>query len=75
MQGRRFLEDHQGNYILDAIRRAGHTLPVLLSYDFDAEPRRWERLAARYGPLDYLDDVAGPADVAARLDRLAAGDG
>src|SRR5690606_2902699 len=39
VQARRFLEDHQGNYILAALREAGHGLPVLLSYDFDGEPR------------------------------------
>ena len=73
VQARRFLEDHQGNYVLAAIRDAGHATPVLLSYDFDGEPRRWERLAERYGPVDYLPDNASPADIASRLTRLATG--
>lgn len=67
---RRHLEDHQGAYILHAVREAGHTVPVLLSYDFDGEPRRWERLTARYAAIDYLPGNAGPAEVAARLGRL-----
>lgn len=71
VQARRFLEDHQGNYILAALREAGQGLPVLLSYDFDGEPRRWERLAERFGPVDYLPDNASPADIAQRLRRLA----
>jgi len=70
---RRFLEDHQGNYILAALRAEGHTVPVLVSYDFDGEPRRWARLQKRFAPLDYLPDNAGPADIAGRLRRLAAG--
>lgn len=73
VQARRFLEDHQGNFILAEIRGAGQHLPVLMSYDFSAEPRRWERLAQRYAPVDYLDDVASPAEVAARLRALATG--
>ncbi|HHO52896.1 MAG TPA: response regulator [Deltaproteobacteria bacterium] len=73
VQARRFLEDHQGNFILAELRGAGLTVPVLMSYDFSAEPRRWERLAERYGPVDYLDDVASPAEVAERLRALASG--
>lgn len=71
IQARRFLEDHQGNYILAALRSAGHVLPVLMSYDFSGEPRRWSNLSARYGPLDFLVDVASPTEVAGRLRALA----
>lgn len=63
VKARRFLEDHQGNYILAALRAAGHTLPVLFSHDFSGEPRRWERLVQKYAPLRYLPDSASPADV------------
>lgn len=63
VQARRFLEDHQGAYVLAALRDAGCTLPVVLSYDFSAEPRRWERLASRFGPVRFLPDNASPADV------------
>lgn len=71
MQARQFLEDHQGNFILAAIRDAGSRVPVLMSYDFEGEPRRWERLRSRYSPLDYLPDNASPDDIAQRLRRLA----
>ena len=54
------LEVHQGTYILAAIRQAGHSLPIVFSYDFDAEPRRFANLERRYAPLRYLNDVAGP---------------
>lgn len=70
VQARQFLEDHQGLFVLDALREAGLRSPVLLSYDFDAEPRRWEKLAARHPPVDYLPDNASPSDIAARLSRL-----
>ena len=71
IQAQQFLEDHQGNYVLKALRDAGHVVPVLMSYDFESEPRRWERIAARYGPVDFLPDNAGPADISARLEALA----
>jgi len=71
VQARNFLEDHQGNYILAAIREQGHQTPVLMSYDFDIEPRRWERLSQRYAPVDYLPDSASPADIARLLKGLA----
>ncbi len=73
VQARRFLEDHQGLYVLAAIRDAGLTVPVLLSYDFDGEPRRWTGLVSRHGPVDYLPDNASPSDIAHRLRTLADG--
>lgn len=65
-----FLEDNQGAYVLAALRDAGHAQPVLFSYDFDAEPRRYRNLASRYGPLAYLTDTAGPAEIREALHRL-----
>lgn len=67
---RRFLEDHQGTYVLAAIRDAGLPIPVLLSCDFAGEPRRWERIASRYAPVAYLGGNAGPAEIAAALRGL-----
>lgn len=67
---RRHLEDHQGTYILAAIRDAGHALPVVLSYDFGGEPKRWQRLAARHGPIAYAADDAGPAEIGALIRGL-----
>ena len=71
-RARRFLEDNQGAYVLAAIRDAGHRQPALMSYDFDGEPRRFENIKARYGPLAYLTDTAGPQETRAAL--LALGD-
>ncbi|NOY27999.1 MAG: hypothetical protein GXP62_19205 [Oligoflexia bacterium] len=72
-RARRFVEDNQGTYILAALRDAGHALPVVFSFDFDAEPRRLANLQRRYGPLSYLRDTAGPAEIAAALRRACAG--
>ena len=69
-QARHFLENYQGNYILAALRDAGWGLPVLMSHDFEAEPRRWQRIVERYGPVEYLPDNAGPGEVGERLRRL-----
>ena len=69
-QARTFLETHQGLYVLEAIREAGHRLPVLLSHDFEDEPRRWSRIYQRHQPLDYLPDNVGPAEVARRIRQL-----
>ena len=62
-QARSFLEAHQGVYVLSAIREAGHNLPVLVSYDFSSEPKRWIHLKNRYGPIAYLSDNEGPDEV------------
>jgi CheY-like chemotaxis protein len=67
VQARRFLEDHQGTFVLAALRDAGFALPVLFSHDFASEPRRWERLRARHGPLDHLPETASPTEVRQRL--------
>lgn len=71
VQARQFLEDHQGNYVLAALREAGIELPVLVSYDFEGEPRRWQHLAEQFGPVDYLPDNAAPGEIAERLRGLA----
>lgn len=68
-----FLMDNQGTVILTALRNAQHRLPVLMSYAFDEEPRRFERLAATYGPVDYVPDAAGPTDIRDRLHALTTG--
>lgn len=66
-QGLAFLVENQGTYVLAALREAGVTLPVVFSYDFDAEPRRWRHLSERYAPLRYLTDNAGPDSIRAAL--------
>ena len=67
---RSHLEQHQGTYILAALRAAGCVLPAVFSYDFDAEPRRFSNLERRYGPLSYLNDVAGPQEFREALGRV-----
>ena len=64
------LQRHQGNYILAYLRQHGCQLPVLLSYDFDAEPRRWVHVKDNFGPIDYLADNFGPTELAAKLYTL-----
>lgn len=66
-QARRFRQDHQGTYVLAALREGGHEVPVVMSYDFDGEPRRFKKLAKRFGPVRYLTDDAGPDAVLATL--------
>ncbi|HND30708.1 MAG TPA: response regulator [Myxococcota bacterium] len=58
VRARRFLEEHQGTYILAAVRAAGHTQPAIFSHDFDGEPRRWANLQRSYAPVQYLPDNA-----------------
>ena len=69
-RAKRFLENHQGTYIAAAIREAGFTHPLLFSYDFELEPRRYANLCARYAPVAYINDTAGPADIREALWRL-----
>lgn len=69
-RARRFLEENQGAYVLAALREAGYNQPVLFSYDFDGEPRRYRTLEGRYGPLAYLPDTAGPSEIRAALVQL-----
>jgi len=65
-----FLSIHQGAYILAAIRGAGFMTPVLFSYDFESETNRWDQLSAKYGPVDWVGDNAGPDKVREALANL-----
>ena len=67
----RFLEEHQGTYVLAALREAGCGLPVVMSYDFDSEPRRWTHLERRYRPIRYLTDNADPERIRQTLQEAA----
>jgi CheY-like chemotaxis protein len=71
VRARQFLEEHQGTYILAAVRAAGHAHPALFSHDFDGEPRRWANLVRLYAPLHYLPDNASPSAIRATLLRAA----
>lgn len=71
VQARLHLQDHQGTFVLAALRAAGLKVPVLLSYDFSAEPRRWSRMQAAHKPVEFLPDSAGPVEIATALRRLS----
>lgn len=74
-RARAALQDQQGLHVLHALREAGCPAPVLISYDFGPEPARWSRLVARYAPVDYVADLAGPAQVRERLRALIGASG
>ena len=69
---RQFLEENQGTYILAALREANHRLPVVFSYDFDGEPRRWRRIETRFSPVSYLADTASPDQIREQLEAASA---
>jgi CheY-like chemotaxis protein len=54
----RHLATHQGFYILDALAPLLAGLPVVLAYDFAAEPQRLEALRRRVPRLSGLEDGA-----------------
>jgi len=66
----RHLQNNQGLFILDALRRAGHgDLPVILAYDFSREPRRFEHLLRAHPSLVWVPDSASPAEIRSLMDR------
>jgi hypothetical protein len=67
----RHLQNNQGLYILDALRRAGHGhLPSILAYDFSREPRRYEHLLRVHPSLHWVPDAVTPAQIRSLMDRL-----
>ena len=69
MKSQRFVARNQGLYILDALRREGHSVPVLISHDFSREKGRWSRIEARHKPIAYVSDNAGPNEIAAMFEK------
>jgi CheY-like chemotaxis protein len=60
----RFLQNHQGLFILDALDRAGFgDLPVILAYDFSREGRRFHHLQAQHPRLVWVSDAVTPDDI------------
>ena len=57
------LWEHQGVYILEALRLKGWRGPVVFSHDFTDSPKRWKHLCQRYGPLDWLPEAANPGEI------------
>ncbi len=70
-RARRFQQDNQGLFVLRALRDAGFRGPVILSYDFGPEERRFAALRARDPALSYCPDYADATTIrAAILDAL-----
>ena len=57
-RARRFQQDNQGLFVLRALREMGFVGPVILSYDFGPEERRFRSLSARDPALFYCPDYA-----------------
>ncbi|MEO8586919.1 MAG: hypothetical protein ABI584_12220 [Acidobacteriota bacterium] len=65
----RHLATHQGFYVLDALAPLLPRVPIVLAYDFSAEPQRLEALRARVPGLRGLPDGTS---LTAALDLLLA---
>lgn len=66
-RARQFQQYNQGLFILHAIRDAGFTGPVILSYDFAVEERRFKALSARDPALHYCPDYADAQTIRAAI--------
>ncbi len=66
-RARRFQQDNQGLFVLRAVRDAGFVGPVILSYDFSAEERRFSALCARDPALRYCPDYADANTIRATI--------
>lgn len=62
-RARRFQQDNQGLFILRALRAARFRGPVILSYDFGPEERRFAALAQKDPALRYCPDYADAATI------------
>lgn len=62
-RARRFQQDNQGLFVLRALREAGFDGPVILSYDFSAEERRFAALQAKDPALRYCPDYADASTI------------
>lgn len=67
----RHLQNHQGLYILDSLKRAGYgELPVILAYDFSQETRRYTHLRQTYKHLYWVPDAVTPNEIRELLESL-----
>ena len=66
-RARRFQQDNQGLFVLRALRDGGYAGPVILSYDFGPEERRFAALSARDPALRYCPDYADAATIRAAI--------
>ena len=69
----RYLQNHQGLFILDAIRRAGGGgIPVILAYDFSREGARLSHLQKSHPRLWWVPDAVTPDEIRDLMDRALA---
>lgn len=66
-RARRFQQDNQGLFVLRALRESGWSGPVILSYDFGPEERRFRALSARDPHLAYCPDYADATTIRAAI--------
>lgn len=66
-RARRFQQDNQGLFVLRALREAHFAGPVILSYDFGPEERRFRSLRARDPALSYCPDYADATTIRAAI--------
>ncbi|MCK9523721.1 MAG: hypothetical protein M0R76_11885 [Proteobacteria bacterium] len=67
----RFLQNNQGLFILEGLRRAGFGhVPVILSYDFSREPKRWIHLKGIHPSLAWVPDAVSPGEISALMHQL-----
>lgn len=66
-RARRFQQDNQGLFILRALRDGPFQGPVILSYDFGPEERRFRALSARDSSLSYCPDYANAQEIRAAM--------
>lgn len=68
-RARSFQQDNQGLFILRELRNAGYVGPVILSYDFSVEERRFRTLSRRDPGLYYCSDYADAGQIRATIQR------
>lgn len=69
----RHLANHQGLYVLAALREAGHgALPVVLAYDFSREAGRLAFLRKSHPSLQWLPDAVTPGQIRKALEQALA---
>lgn len=68
-RARAFQQDNQGLFVLRALRDAGFHGPVILSYDFSREERRFRALSDKDPALSYCPDYADASEIQAAIFR------
>lgn len=68
-RARSFQQDNQGLFILRALRDRGFAGPVILSYDFSREEKRFRALSDKDPALSYCPDYADASEILAAIHR------